>query len=322
MTIPEKAARYMEEIAADDSHGYDQGSRWGTPDFDCSSLVITAYKKAGVPLTSTYTGNMKYDFISHGFSDVKNKVNLYTAAGMERGDVLLHEQNHTAMYVGGGMIVHASGNEYGKATGGQPGDQTGREICKTGYFNYGSTGWDCVLRYTASESAQPTPEPDEPYEDAKAGEDYYIVQKGDTLWGIAERFLGDGTLYKLIQQINSMGNSTMVYPGMMLLLHPEGLEPETGGSSETTEPKPPEEHIGGNGAYQIALQVIRKGDSGAFVKQIQRLIIATGYKMPKYGADGDFGSETESAVKKYQKAEKLEVTGAVDKQTMTKLLGL
>ena len=322
MTIPEKAARYMEEIAADDSHGYDQGSRWGTPDFDCSSLVISAYKNAGLPLTSTYTGNMKYDFLAHGFSDVKSQVNLYNASGMMRGDVLLHEQNHTAMYVGGGMIVHASGNEFGKATGGQPGDQTGREICKTSYFNYGNSGWDCVLRYVAKDTNVPAKD-DEPYEDAVENEDFYIVQKGDTLWGIAERFLGDGTLYKLIQQINGMGNSTMVYPGMMLLLHPAGLEPETGGgSSKPAEPAPPEEHIGGNGAYQIALQVIRKGDTGAFVRQVQRLLIAIGYKMPKYGADGDFGDETESAVKKFQKANKLDVNGTVDKQTMAKLLGL
>lgn len=322
MTIPEKAARYMEETAADDSHGYDQGLRWGTPDFDCSSLVITAYKKAGVPLTSTYTGNMKTDFLTHGFADVKNKVNLYNASGMMRGDVLLHEQNHTAMYVGGGMIVHASGNEFGKATGGKPGDQTGREICKTSYFNYGNSGWDCVLRYVAEDINVPTKD-DEPYEDAIENEDFYIVQKGDTLWGIAEQFLGDGTLYKLIQQINGMGNSTMVFPGMMLLLHPEGLDPETGGGgSKPAEPAPPEEHIGGNGAYQVALQVIRKGDTGAFVRQVQRLLIATGYKMPKYGADGDFGDETESAVKKFQKAVGVETNGTVDKQTMTKLLGL
>jgi len=317
MTIPEKAAQFMEQIAADDSHGYDQGSRWGTPDYDCSSLVISAYKSAGLPLTSTYTGNMKSDFLAHGFSDVTKKVNLYTASGMERGDVLLHERNHTAMYVGGGMIVHAAGNEYGKATGGQPGDQTGREICKTGYFNYGNTGWDCVLRYT-KEDGTVTPPEEEPYEDAVEGEDYYIVKQYDTLWGIAERFLGDGSLFPLLQQINGL-TGTNILPGMMLLLHPEGLEPENPPKEDT---KPPEEHTGGDGAYQIALQVLKKGDTGAVVKQAQRLLIASGYKMPEYGADGDFGAETEKAVKRFQKAKKLEQTGKIDKPTMSKLLGL
>ena len=128
MTIPEKAARFMEQIAADDAHGYDQASRWGQPDYDCSSLVISAYKHAGVPLQSTYTGNMKADFLSHGFENVTSKVNLKTGANMKRGDVLLNEVTHTAMYIGNGEIVHAAGNEYGRATGGKPGDQTGKEI--------------------------------------------------------------------------------------------------------------------------------------------------------------------------------------------------
>ena len=326
MTVVEKAVRFMEETAANDEHGYDQESRWGTPDYDCSSLVISAYKHAGLALASTYTGNMKADFLAHGFSDVTRKVNLATGQGMKRGDVLLHERNHTAMYVGAGMIVHASGNEFGKATGGQPGDQTGREICKTYYFNYGSSGWDCVLRYEGKDAA-PAPENDKkdesqtadaPYEDAKEGEDFYIVKQYDTLWGIADRFLGDGSLFPLLQQLNGL-KGTNIVPGMMLLLHPEGLEPET---KPTEEPKPPEEHIGGAGAYQIALQVLRRGDSGREVQQAQRLIIATGYKMPKYGADGDYGEETEAAVKKFQADNGLEQNGTVDKATMSKLLGL
>ena len=49
MTIPEKAAAWAEAIAADEAHGYDQSARWG-PDYDCSSLVIAAYKQAhGLP---------------------------------------------------------------------------------------------------------------------------------------------------------------------------------------------------------------------------------------------------------------------------------
>ena len=41
--------------------------------------------------------------------------------------------------------MQASINEYGAVTGGQTGDQTGREIYTRGYYNY---PWDCVLRYT------------------------------------------------------------------------------------------------------------------------------------------------------------------------------
>ena len=49
MTKTELAIRAMEELAKDNSHGYDQIHRWG-PDYDCSSAVITSWEIAGVPV--------------------------------------------------------------------------------------------------------------------------------------------------------------------------------------------------------------------------------------------------------------------------------
>ena len=151
MGIIDNAVTRALEIAADDSHGYDQTSRWG-PDYDCSSLVISAFKKAGVPLSCTYTGNMRSDMLRHGFEDVTGSVDLATGAGLERGDVLLNHIHHTALYIGGGQLVQASINEYGSATGGQTGDQTGREIYTRGYYNY---PWNTVLRYKGSSGTVP-----------------------------------------------------------------------------------------------------------------------------------------------------------------------
>ena len=147
MDVIESAAAYAQNIAADDSHGYDQAGRWG-PDYDCSSLVISALRKAGVPLSCTYTGNMRGDMLRCGFEDVTGSVDLNTGAGLERGDVLLNHVHHTSLYIGGGQLVQASINEHGTTTGGQTGDQTGREIYTRGYYNY---PWDCVLRYTGAE---------------------------------------------------------------------------------------------------------------------------------------------------------------------------
>ena len=136
MSVIENAIAWALEIAGDASHGYDQTSRWG-PDYDCSSFVISAFKKAGLPLTATYTGNMKYDFLRNGFYVVAD-------GSLVRGDVLLHEQNHTALYLGDGMLVQASINEKGTIKGGVSGDQTGREIGVRTYYDY---PWDFVLRY-------------------------------------------------------------------------------------------------------------------------------------------------------------------------------
>lgn len=144
MSVISIAVTWARSIAADDSHGYDQSKRWGA-DYDCSSLIISAYKAAGLKLTSTYTGNMYSDFCSHGFADVTSQINISTGAGLEAGDVLLNNVHHTAMYIGSGKIVQASINELGTTTGGATGDQTGREIYERSYYNY---PWDCVLRYT------------------------------------------------------------------------------------------------------------------------------------------------------------------------------
>lgn len=149
MSIIDNAVTRALEIAADDSHGYDQSQRWG-PDYDCSSLVIDCFKRAGVPLSCTYTGNMYSDMLHCGFEDVTGSVDLATGAGLERGDVLLNHVHHTALYIGNGQIVQASINEYGTTTGGQTGDQTGREIYTRGYYNY---PWDCVLRYVGDGAA-------------------------------------------------------------------------------------------------------------------------------------------------------------------------
>lgn len=151
MSKVEKAAKYMEQIAADNSHGYDQINRWGSPDYDCSSLVISAYEQAGVKVKTagaTYTGNMYNVFLRCGFKDVTSTVNRQTGSGLKRGDVLLNVQHHTAMYIGSGKLAEAAINEQGGIYGGKPGDQTGQEIRIRSYYSY---PWDCVLRYPEAE---------------------------------------------------------------------------------------------------------------------------------------------------------------------------
>lgn len=147
----ENAVSWMVSIALDDNHGYDQHNRWG-PDYDCSSLVISGYEQAGIPLKSngaSYTGNMKSVCLETGF-EVVSDWDGSTSNNLKRGDILLNEIHHAACYIGDGKIVQASINENGGTTGGQTGDQNQKEIYIRDYYN---KPWDCVLRYKISEKS-------------------------------------------------------------------------------------------------------------------------------------------------------------------------
>lgn len=65
--------------------------------------------------------------------------------------------------------------------------------------------------------------------------------------------------------------------------------------------------------------VIKPGAKGPNVRWIQRRLIAHGYKLPKYGVDGDFGNETAAAVMKFRKACGFRVGKSVGRWTWGRL---
>lgn len=230
-SVVDKATQWLVDLAADNSHGYDQIYRWGERgDYDCSSAVISAYTYAGVKLSCTYTGNMKADMLRKGFKDVTGLCNLATGAGLQKGDVLLNEVHHVAMYAGFGMEVEASINENGGAVWGTPGDQTGKEILMRPYRNY---PWDCILRYVGESNG---------------------------------------------------------------------------------------------GKYMFETDEVRKGSKGASVLLLQKLLKADGYTGSNgaiLALDGDFGGNTEAAVKEYQRKHTgLAVDGICGPATWKSVLGL
>ncbi|MED1742192.1 peptidoglycan-binding protein [Bacillus swezeyi] len=55
--------------------------------------------------------------------------------------------------------------------------------------------------------------------------------------------------------------------------------------------------------------ILKKGSSGSKVKTLQKRLIAAGFSLPKYGADGSYGNETVQAVKSLQKKAGIAVDG-------------
>jgi len=76
----------------------------------------------------------------------------------------------------------------------------------------------------------------------------------------------------------------------------------------------------GSSTEDVSLPTLRRGDKGESVKKMQELLLERGYKLPKYGADGDFGSETESAVKAFQRDWGLKQDGVVGELTWQMLI--
>lgn len=62
---------------------------------------------------------------------------------------------------------------------------------------------------TYTEDANPTPAP---------SGTYYTVVPGDTLWGIATAYYGDGTRYPEIVAANGIENPNLIFPGQTFLI--------------------------------------------------------------------------------------------------------
>ncbi len=61
------------------------------------------------------------------------------------------------------------------------------------------------------------------------------------------------------------------------------------------------------------------GSTGEDVSEIQNALIELGYTLDQYGVDGKIGSETVKAIKAFQEAQGLDITGIVDENTLAAL---
>ncbi|HET7657827.1 MAG TPA: peptidoglycan-binding domain-containing protein [Bacillales bacterium] len=70
---------------------------------------------------------------------------------------------------------------------------------------------------------------------------------------------------------------------------------------------------------EYIVNVLRRGDSGSEVRELQKRLIDLGYDLHEYGADGQYGDETEAAVRSFQEDHGLVVDGIIGPRTIAAL---
>lgn len=65
--------------------------------------------------------------------------------------------------------------------------------------------------------------------------------------------------------------------------------------------------------------LLQSGDTGDAVRDMQTALMAAGFALPLHGADGEFGAETEQALRRFQAARGLNASGAADADTLDAL---
>lgn len=243
-------------------------------------------------------------------------------------------------------IGHASISETGRITGGKAGDQSGKEVFTRNWYKH-SKGWR-VFRPKDSEAAEKIAKC---MEMACANNNIgYDQAQRNTLYNAAKPYNFDvSKVTKAVEtDCSALVRVCCAYAGIALPDFNTSSEPSRllscGRFIELKETKYTNSSdylkrgdilctsvkghtlvILSNGSKAGATvttsnsDVIKFGDEGNAVKEIQKLLIGAGYELPKYGADGDFGNETLEAVKSFQNAYGITVDGIVGEKTLNAL---
>ena len=102
-------------------------------------------------------------------------------------------------------------------------------------------------------------------------------------------------------------------PGDILLYegHHAAINVTRGDKVESNPPAPQNPQLGD--------RVLKNGMKGTDVKELQEALMKLGYNLGKWGCDGDFGDQTEMAVRAFQTQQGLKVDGQVCEKTLAAL---
>lgn len=152
-------------------------------------------------------------------------------------------------------------------------------------------------------------------------DDFSSLEPGEAVWlpGHIGIYVGDGLVAEATPswadgvQLTACNRDIPGYPRRDWATH--GKLPWVTYAGSLDAPKPLT-------ATGVELPTLRKGARGETVRALQILLMGRGESLPAYGADGDFGAETETALKYYQADHSLEPDGICGPLTWAKLLGV
>lgn len=213
--LANNASNYMDQICNDDNYGYDQGQRLtgynaivankgkvkgAKGEFDCSSLVASCYRLAGLNISPALTTrNLRSALLATGkFKAYTSTKYIKSDAYAKRGGIYLKEGSHVVMALEDKQIEKPSIDNYYTV---KPGDTLGK-IARAH-----NTTVDNLVKLNNIKN------PDV----ISAGQKLILVEayrtykviKGDTLNKIAINLLGNANRYPEIMELNGLRNTVI-----------------------------------------------------------------------------------------------------------------
>ena len=224
-------------------------------------------------------------------------------------------------------------DENGRITGGKAGDQTGGEVSTQNWYNH-SKGWR-VLRPKNSAIAEKMAQGMQAACDNKhIG---YNQNERNTLYAAAKLCGFDPA--KVTKDVNTDCSALVrvccAFAGVSVsdfntaneanVLLASGAFVEMGDNTDTSAYLKRGDVLVTRTKGHTAI-VLSNGSKAtvaidAAVLKAQKALLALGYSLPKYGADGEWGVETSSAVRAFQRDKGIPETGVIGKTTLAALYG-
>ena len=176
----------------------------------CAAFIWDVFRMAGHSELFLDGGKSAYCPYIEGWAKQHGR---WITDGYERGDLLLFDWDGDRTPDHIGFCLTWNGTS-GVTIEGNAGDQVSR-LTRQKSSVVGAYRPD----YTRAKSDTPTPSTpasDKPKTDPSTNrQDLYIVKEGDSLWGIAAQFLGNGVKYPSIMELNNLQKAT-IHPGQVL----------------------------------------------------------------------------------------------------------